>query len=233
MIDQGQDLDSSYADQSNTNQMPSSESKIYTENEVQRKMNEIAGKVRNEERQAAQRELASQMQAPQHVPYSGMTPEQIRQVASEEAQAALYQHQRNLMGEQMANKFKSEMQYAYEKYPGLQKAAEPYAKEDWRNYYELAALADGIDNVPDVMKHLLMDHPQKITSLSVDFHKNPEVALRQIRALSESMKANDSAVRNATFTPDPLSQIKPSNANVDNGRKTVADFRNDPLYSGN
>lgn len=90
------------------------------------------------------------------------------------------------------------------------------------------ALANSVDNPADVL-YDLAENPQKLANI-LSFAGNPgtqHLAARQIKSLSDSIKANQSA-SNYKQPNEPLSQLKTSPLGTDNGRMSVAEFKNMP-----
>jgi len=97
----------------------------------------------------------------------------------------------------------------------------PYA-----SFPDLLSASDTVDNSGDVLYHL-GKHPTKFRELaSALSNDNPlrSVAMKELRALSESLKNNESTLGKNT-PRSPLSQIQPSNVGADNGKLSRADLR--------
>lgn len=85
-------------------------------------------------------------------------------------------------------------------------------------------LADYVDNSGDVLYSLGQDL-SKMELLEGMAGRSPKSAIKMIRNLSESLKQNEGA-KNVRIPNEPLSQLRPSNAGMDNGAAmSVSDYR--------
>lgn len=214
-----------------------------TENERtfrQSEVNDIVGRAKHEAIERYKREASvashtnfSQTQPP-HV--SGLTEDQYRKLASEEANRArdewLLDQQRNAE-EQNAQKTVNEF---FTKVGAGEGGIEEFNKlvndvgVDLRAISYHVQLANMVDNTRDVMIDLL-NNPSKIGVLQnlidIDLRagRQPQLALKEMQRLSDGLKRNQTAEK---FQPanEPLHQLRPSNAGTDNkGALTVADYK--------
>ena len=94
--------------------------------------------------------------------------------------------------------------------------------------HPIIPLLNSIDNVPDVLDDLAAN-PSKVPSLIAITFLNPLNGLREIQALSDSIKRNKEALAKAKAPPPP-DQLKPSTYGLSGGEKSISDKRRDPLY---
>jgi hypothetical protein len=122
--------------------------------------------------------------------------------------------------ENMATQFDSKILAAKDKYPGLY---EKLGKFNLINTVPLVDMANNMPNTAEIMHHVA-DNPAKWANLHATYGLNPELALAEMNKLSNSLIANQDAVKKASV-PAPLSQVKPSNTGTDNGSMSVADYK--------
>ena len=133
----------------------------------------------------------------------------------------LQEHVNNLKTEQMVNSFVAKMQAAEAKYPGLEAKLNDL---DYNSMAPLVGLANDMENTGDIMKELL-DNPMKMANLLTLQYTQPALAKRAMTELSNSIRTNQEALAQEKQAQDPMSQLKPSNAGMDNSAMSVQDFR--------
>lgn len=102
----------------------------------------------------------------------------------------------------------------------------------FQNAPEILHLVNMVDNSGHVLYDLKKNPQNLVTIASAVRNGFPDDAMTLVRQLSDSIKANQNAI-NQPKSPEPLSQIKPSNIGLDNGSgKTVAELRKNPKYRG-
>lgn len=84
-------------------------------------------------------------------------------------------------------------------------------------------MAEYVDNAQDVMYELGKDRLKMETLESLAL-RSPQDAIIHAKRLSQSIKDNESASK-TRMPNEPLSQLKPSNAGMDDGVMTVSDYR--------
>lgn len=145
----------------------------------------------------------------------------IERMIAEKAPQMLQEHVNNLKTEQMVNSFVSKMQAAEAKYPGLEAKLNDL---DYNSMAPLVSLANDMENTGDIMKELL-DNPMKMANLLTLQYTQPMLAKRAMTELSNSIRTNQEALAQEKQAQDPMSQLKPSNAGMDNSAMSVQDFR--------
>lgn len=94
----------------------------------------------------------------------------------------------------------------------------------------LVRWANGLDNTADVL-YDLGKHPEKYASVMTLAGTAPNLAVRKLQELSDSIKKNEDA-KSATKAPQPLDSLEPSVTGMDNGRMTVSDLRKQDWLRG-
>lgn len=174
----------------------------------------------------------NQPQSPQLSQNSSSAPpeDQIRKVAADEfsKQAKAMQDQQfkefqEREGQRIWGELQAKFQDAKTDHPDFDQVVK---QDDLQQIPDVLLLANKMDNAGHVVRDL-MQNPGKIASLRM---LPPNLAEKEIRKLSDSIKQNKSAAA-APATPAPLSNIKSSNLSIGDGKpKTAADYRK--LYAG-
>jgi len=172
----------------------------------------------------------------QPLPYNGMSEQEYRRIASEEAQRSRSeweQEQQRQAQEQNAQRIASEFFTKVGAGDGGMKAFETKLQSagiDLRAIPYHVQLANMVDNTKEVMEDLL-DNPMKIGQLQnlidIDLRagRQPNLAMAEMKKLSQSIKDNAAGSRYRAPN-EPLSQLRPSNAGTDNkGALTTADYK--------
>ncbi len=176
----------------------------------QSEVNEIVGRVRQEETQMAQMQSSH-----------GLSEEQVRQIVMEQTQRAQEDAARTAMARQVLGSFANKMQAGVDSYEDFEQKVGtlPLSKMT-----EIIQMADGVDNTADVM-YEIASKPYKVGNLLTLARTMPELAMIEMQNLSSSIKKNKQA-QQAIQTPEPLAQMKPSNVPADNGNMSVSNLRN-------
>jgi hypothetical protein len=165
---------------------------------------------------------AQQAQAPQSLGgMAQLSAADIERMIAEKAPQMLQEHVNNLKTEQMVTSFVAKMQAAEAKYPGLEAKLNDL---DYNSMAPLVGLANDMENTGDIMKELL-DNPMKMANLLTLQYTQPMLAKRAMTELSNSIRTNQEALAQEKQAQDPMSQLKPSNAGMDNSAMSVQDFR--------
>lgn len=153
-----------------------------------------------------------------------LSPEQVQQMMQQELPKYMEQHYNQLKQEQAVNSFVQKMKAAEEAHPGLEQELNQLNWRDPRTS-ALVMMANDLENTGDIMRELL-DHPSKFGDVLNLVDSQPHLAAKQLYALSNSIKQNQTAAMQNKRAQEPLSQIKPSlNAGMDDGSMSVSDFR--------
>jgi hypothetical protein len=173
-------------------------------------------------------------QPPYQPPQQGMSHEEVKRVAAEQAQLAREQwtqdSQRNAQ-EQQAQQIASEFFTKIEAgKANLQDFDKIMGDVDLRTIPYHVQLANMVDNTAEVM-YELAKNPSKIGSIQnlidIDLRagRQPKLALAEMKRLSESIKANEQGSKFRSPN-EPLSQLRPSNAGTGNqGALSVRDYK--------
>lgn len=96
---------------------------------------------------------------------------------------------------------------------------------------QLVYLATQMDNTAAII-YELQKNPTKLTHLASLVEKSPNMAKKQIEALSQSISQNEQAKNNEQAVQEPLNRMKPSPVGTDNGSRSVRDFKSSPFLRG-
>ncbi len=218
----------------------------------QSEVNDLVGRAKSEaiERYKRETSMSSHNYQPQqqqpiqpHNQQSYTPPQQpsisqdeVRRLAGEETQRLrnewIQESHRNAE-EQNAQRIASEFFTKVGAGEGGMQAFEKTVQEtgiDLRSIPFHVQLANMVDNTREVMVELLKNPSkigaiQNLIDIDVRAGRQPNLALAEMKRLSESIKANAQA-GNFKSPNDPLSQMRPSNAGTDNkGALSVSDYR--------
>jgi hypothetical protein len=203
----------------------------------QSKVNEVVGAAKKDAYEKARKEFEAQYPSstvnapvnnvapnqPDVADETLMTSSQVRELINAEAT-----RQRNeAETQQMITTFANKMEAGKSKYNDFEATV---SQLDIFNNPELIPLANSMDNSSDVL-YDLAKNPGKFASVLLLAKTNPTLAHRQFWDISNSIKANEAALRQPQADA-PLDQINPSNTGTDNGLKTVSDLRKAPYLRG-
>lgn len=98
---------------------------------------------------------------------------------------------------------------------------------------QLTFLISGIENAAPVL-YDLMKNPTKLAAMDHLARVNPTYAQSQLRALSQSIRANREAQEDAQSqqVPDPLDRLNPSRVAGSNGKMSLRDLKNQSWLRG-
>lgn len=155
------------------------------------------------------------------------SPDELRKIIAEEThknnqklQEENFKQMQQQEGERLAKEFNSKIEAGENKYPELTKKVYGLGLD---RIPHIVHIANMMDNTADIM-HELAENPGKIGSLHSTYSANPQLALIEMRRLSDSIKANQGA-SHVKSVNEPLSQINPSTAGTDNGSMSIRDFK--------
>lgn len=167
-------------------------------------------------------------QSHSHARAPALTPEDVRRMAVEEsqrlrdewmqdAQIKEQQHQ----AQRIVQEFLTKLSTGKDKYQDFESVVGDIEYGRFPNVVQL--VNNYIDNTHDVMYELGKDR-SKLAVLEQLSNMSPRDAIVQVQRLSQSIKDNEAAgkIRHAN---EPLSQLRPSNAGMDNGALSVSDLR--------
>ncbi len=97
---------------------------------------------------------------------------------------------------------------------------------DIRRFSGVALLAGQLDN-PAAIMYELAQNPGKVANLHILAQEAPQMALKEMKKLSDSIAKNQQAALNNVQTNAPLSRLKSSTvAGADTGEMGLKDFKN-------
>jgi len=192
----------------------------------QSELNEIVGRVRQEAAETARRQLQSQQAAPvQAQTTKTLSEEDVRKLTSQELErqreAWIKETQERTdaqTAERIVAAYKEKISPGKEKYQDFEAVTGNLDMRYYPNVVQL--LADHVDNSHDVL-YDLAQHRTKLSQIEQLCGHNPQDAIFEIKRLSDSIKANESAASSKQPKP-PLSQQRPSNTGTDSSGATLS-----------
>lgn len=205
-------------------------------------MNAVAGRIRAEEREKARREFAqaqntqvqSNHQAQQQSQsqmggVAQLTPQEIQRQIDERVSQQLTQHQQQAQNYHAAQTFLNKLEAGKTKYSDFKEVVtDGFLQNFASNAPVVFHMANGFDNTDDLV-YELRKNPGNIIKLRDLAQLDPSLANEELKKLSDSIKQNRS-VSNQRSASEPLDQVKPSSTGMDNGSRTVRDYKRDPRY---
>lgn len=176
--------------------------------------------------QQSQSQTSSQNQQPSNVGgMQGMTEPQIRQLIDQEATRRSTMEYANRVAQSYTQKISSELN-------GDPEFVEIYndLKLEQQHPYLIPLLND-LDNTAAVIKDMGKNSSKFANILMLVNSGNQELAFRDLKKLSDSIKANEAA-KKQEIPPAPLSQMKPSHLSAGDGKMTVRDYKANPKFRG-
>lgn len=159
----------------------------------------------------------------------------IAKQVREELVADLNKQQEDAEREQMQSELKALAEQYHLKMAKGSELAEDFneitADFDPSAFSEVVLLATKLDNTQDII-YELVKNPTKLQQIDGLAQKSAKLAMKELEKLSQSINQNLEAKRNNVSTPPPLSRPKSSSVGVDNGMKTVKDFKSAPWLRG-
>lgn len=158
----------------------------------------------------------------------GLSPDDMRRVAAEEIQRSrdewTQQAQRSAQeqeAQRVAGEFFNRLAVGKDKYQDFESVV---GDIEYAKFPIAVQLSTAIDNTADVMYEFGRD-PTKMVLLEQLARESPNLALKQIQKLSQSIKDNESVTK-MRVPSEPLSQLRPSNTGTDSPGMSVRDARN-------
>lgn len=163
--------------------------------------------------QMMQQQVGQPMQG-QQIPMQQSSPMQTPEDIQRMVQQQIAQQQQSSLWQNTVNQFVQKISQGSIKYPDFEKVVAPLQLDQPQNQH-LVQLTNMVDNTADVL-HDLGNNGSKVAILSHLAMTNPQMAIKEIQALSNSIKANQAATQMATPNA-PLGQLNPSTVTTDNG----------------
>ena len=204
----------------------------------QSQVNEIVGKAKQEAYEKAMRdaEMIKAAQAQQAIPQQNIGPQPAfngnsqlneQQIRDTLARMAYQDRQaRDIM------ELKQKIESGKEKNPDFEKDLSLLDIGGIDLNHPSIHVLNSVDNLDEVLHDIAERFPEKFTEIMVTSERNPQAAKVALSRLSNSIKANKEAKKQAVEPAEPLNQIKPSLTGADNGSMTVSDLRKQPWLRG-
>ncbi len=145
------------------------------------------------------------------------SPDDIRRMIHEEA----FKMSNRAMAEQIEKDWLSTVNAEKDADPAFEKA---YDALNIEQHPDLILWMRGMDNKVATLKDLAAN-PSKYANILMLATRAPQLAQMELNKLSESIKTNQTAQKQAAKIDAPLSQLKSSNISSDNGEMSVSDYR--------
>ena len=208
---------------------PVEQEKMLSQSQVNKIVQKAKEAAAQKARREAEEEYNSQVQNLAQAQQSA-TPSQ--QFDIDKAYAEL---QERFNKEQQQKQFEREMQVVADKYLGTVEQAknqfqdfdEIMADFDAQEFPEIVVLLSNIENAPDVL-YELGKNSSKLANIDYWAKRSPRTAEKELRKLSQSIKANNEALAEANNNKvsAPLDRLQTSNVSSSNGKRTISDLRN-------
>jgi len=195
----------------------------------QSQVNKIAAREAKQAAEKARRELAAeyeQRNVQQQVAETPVTPNMggMIQMTPEQFERQLYAAAQKMSTQSVANKmaqdFESKINAEIESDPDF---GDLYDSLNITAHPELVIWMNGMDNSAKVVKDLAQNPTKFANILMLAKSGMGQLAERELKKLSESIKTNMAAQSQSLAKP-PLDQLSPSNIGADNGEMSVSDF---------
>lgn len=211
--------------------------KMFTQSQVNKLVGATRKKVREEMMQPQNEQVSAQpMQAVQS---SSQTPaideQKLRQLVAEETDKKIKETAQEQQKEaykqqvqQFANSFGQKFEAAKVKYPQLDQS---FNDLNLINNLPLLGALHSLDDVGGVINEL-HQNPEAFAKVNDLLRTAPAMAQKKLHQMAASIKANEEAKKaeDAKSVSEPLSQMSPSMANTDSGKRSSADWAN--YYKG-
>lgn len=186
-----------------------------------REMTEVVKRERERAYEKAKRE--AQQTASQVGNEFGMSPEEIRRMAQEEALKSMRDQQQQAQLQQVVGSFVNKIEASSERYPNLK---EQLREIDFESFAPVVALATDLENTADIVAHLVSD-PMKMSGLLTLLERQPKVAAKAIYDLSQSLKNNEQALaKNLDKASAPFDKLERTGGTAQSEDSlSVSDFR--------
>jgi len=223
---------------SDTNQTQIEPSLQVTEKMIpQSQVNDIVGSAKRDaaeraveayKRQQAQSVSPSQQQNQEPVSHRNMSEDDIKRMTDDRIKShftQLEQEAQERANVEAANRivgmFRDKIVAGKDKYEDFESVTSNVAMQYYPNVVQL--LAEQVDNSADVLYHLAKNRDKLYRLEGLSSH-NPSDAIYEMKRLSESIKANDSALQ-MKHSNTPLSQQRPSSTGTESGSLSYIDLK--------
>lgn len=187
----------------------------------QSEVNKIIGKVRSDAESKAYERAKAQYQPPNQSQTLGgqkiPTQQDIQRMIDEGVEKRAQQ----AYAEQLVNDFTGKIKAGSNKYQDFDQVV---GDLNLASNPHLVRWTNGLDNTSDVL-YDLGKYPEKYASVMTLAATAPNLAVKKLQELSDSIKRNEEAKNTAKKAAEPLDSLEPSVTGMDNGNLTVSDYR--------
>lgn len=203
---------------------------------VKREKAAVAEKVRRELEQQFQGEIEKVKQAPQSVggmvqPDMAEIEEKIFNRVIEKAREVDEKESQERFAEQIqsqADQYRHKIGVGKERFEDFDEVMRDF---DPREFPELALIAGQQEDTSAIM-YELAKNPLKLAQLDLLRKRSPNMALKEMKKLAQSIQQNQQAKENHVKSPAPLNRLKSSTVGADDGKMTIRDLKNQPWLRG-
>lgn len=200
----------------------------------QSQVNEIVRAAQARAADKARAEMSQQQSQSAPTMQGQFDADSLRKMIAEETQKAQSaaimqerQRQQEAQANEIAQQIMTKLSAGKEKYEDFDNVVHELGIAQ---FPELMQMGNQMDNLPDIV-YELGNNPSKIANLAMLYEKNPNLAFKEMKKLSESIKSNEHAKASQYPTPKPLSAVTPSINARDSGRPmSVSELRKLPAF---
>ncbi|NTU69252.1 hypothetical protein HGB13_00265 [bacterium] len=194
----------------------------------QSEVNEIVGAVRKEAAERARREALTELQQQNKNDVNSLQrinvdDERVRRLIAEENEKAA----NKAVANKIAMEFTQKLIAAKDKYQDFEQTV---AQIDLLSIPEIVRWTNSLDNTAEVI-YDIAKNPSKFANILMLQQHSPHFALSELQKLSTSIKKNQEA-QSMAQPKEPLSQVNPSSAGIDNGKMSLRDLKKAPWLQG-
>lgn len=200
----------------------------------QSEVNDLAGRIRSEAyekgKQQAMQEYSKQQESgnAEQVAQGSLSEAQVKTMIQEQAVQFQEQQSQKMMAEKIVGEFVDKMKQGPSKYEDFEEVVQGISLKD---NPDLVQLANSVPNTEDVM-YEIANFPNKFANIKMLLQSAPELAMKEIRNLSNSIVKNSEAKDQYSSAKEPLSKLKPSAGTVDSGNLSISELRGQDWLRG-
>lgn len=193
----------------------------------QSEVNEVVGSVKRSAYEKGRNDALASVEIPQsqseskttqsNDPSSGISKDEIRKIFAEEQTLVADK----IQATRILDEFIGKIECGKAKHPDYEESVATLNihKAPW-----IIRALNAVDNTADVL-YDLSKNPFKYQVIKELARDNEKGARIELGKLAGSIKKNEAALKNRSDVPEPLEQVKSSNAGVDNGNLSVRDMQ--------
>lgn len=141
-------------------------------------------------------------------------------------QEQIEQQRQDAEMKKLASEYHSKMAAGKSIYEDFDAVMSDFDPQEFENVVFLAAK---LDNTVDIL-YDLNNRPEQMAIIETLYKQSPAKAEKKMKALSDSIKNNQSATKKSSSPREPLSRLKPSAIGSGGGSMSIRDLKNDPYF---